>query len=80
MPRAKKDVVYNADAETIREYFLLGRDLDEQHKAARAEISDFNKAAEQAGVHGGALALARRIARMPGERRRLALREPRGYW
>jgi hypothetical protein len=73
MPRPKKLVSYHADDATIRDYFTRSMALADEQKAASETISELNTEASDAGVHGGALSICRRMARLPDERRRHAV-------
>lgn len=69
MPRPSKDVVYNADRDTIRRFFERAVAIDEEQKGVRSEMSELNRNAEDAGVHSGVLSMCRRIRKLkPGRR------------
>jgi hypothetical protein len=74
MPRARRDVVYNADAETIRRFFERSMAAHESAASERQAIATMNSEMERHGVHSGALTFVRRIARLkPGRRGYMAV-------
>lgn len=76
MPRARRDVKYEASTDTYRELFRRGVELDKERSRVQRQITAFNADAERQGAHSGALALGRRLRRIADlERRRLAVRE-----
>ena len=76
MARPRRDVNYDADTDTYRDYLRRGVELDQERKAIQRKISVFNSDAAKAGAHPGAIALARRLRRIEDlDKRRVELRE-----
>jgi hypothetical protein len=69
MARPKKDVRYDATAETIRRYFEQSWALRGEQRAASGLISDNNAEMAAAGVHPGVMSRMRRLRALPDGRR-----------
>ena len=64
MARPKKTASYDADDQTIVDYFEQAMSLKDQQKSASSEITALNSLMHDAGVEPGVLSLCCRLARM----------------
>jgi hypothetical protein len=69
MPRAKKNVLYDASAEVIKKYFELSWQARDEQKAASGLIAATNTQMAAEGVHPGVLLTMRKIKAMPDGKR-----------
>src|ERR687891_383588 len=70
-----KNVKLDASTDTYRGYFERGLELDAEAQEVKSRVTKLNREAEHAGADSGALALARRLRKIPNlDRRRAKLR------